>query len=70
MKIDLKDVVMTTFSSGSPWFPRTNGVMLTHVYTGETTQCSTERSQHANYSIAFKELVNRLSNTSQMELEF
>lgn len=72
ININPADIQVDTFNTGSGWFPKYNGVRVTHKPTGLYVQCDTERSQHANRWRAVGELINCLNNesdyTKQMEL--
>lgn len=50
------DIEISTYRTGSAWFPRDSGVKITHLPTGITTSCDTERSQHANRAKAYDQL--------------
>lgn len=56
MEIKPEDIVVSTFRTGSAWFPRDNGVSITHIPTGIVVSSDTERSQHANKAKALDKL--------------
>ncbi len=75
MEINPADIRVDTYNtSNSGWFSNQSGVMVTHVPTGITARCGTERGQHSNRAKAFKVLLNELAVqtdfTKQMEISF
>lgn len=63
MELKPEDIVVSTYSSGSRWIPYDNGVKITHIPSGISASCHTERSQHANKAKAYDQLVNTLKVT-------
>lgn len=56
MTINPNEVEIYFYNTGSNWFPKLNGVELKHTVTGIQTRCGSERSEHKNKDIAWKEL--------------
>ena len=66
------DFIIETYNSGSSWFPRFNGIKLTHKPTGIIVFRNTERSAHSNRNRAWEDMKELLKYetdlTEQMEL--
>lgn len=63
-KVPLADFRIDTYRGGevSPSCNTTdNGVRVTHVATGYSAQCSSERSQHKNRALALSEVFAKLN---------
>lgn len=56
MELDYNDLVISTYRTGSGWFPKDNGVTITHIPTEISVSCHSERSQHANRAKAMEQL--------------
>jgi peptide chain release factor 2 len=71
MIINPMDVLISTYNTGTVWFPTHLGIVLKHIPTGIEVQCDGERGQHRNKAKAFDMLLAEVSKTDwakQMEL--
>ena len=60
MKIEPKDLSISSYNTGSAWFPNQSGIRVTHIPTGIYAECGDERSQHANKAVAYDLLCEKL----------
>lgn len=71
MQLNPADFIISTFNTGSSWFPNFNSVRIVYMPTQEVEECSSHRGQHANKAEAWNKLVARLTtDNKQTELEF
>lgn len=71
MYLNPADFSVSTFATGSQWFPRWDGVTVTYIPTGDFESCSEYRGQHHNRAVAWDRLIAKLkAENKQMELEF
>jgi hypothetical protein len=64
--INPHDLIIETYSTDySGWFTNDRAVKITHVPTGQTASCSSERSQHRNRYKAMAELEQKLRLRTQ-----
>ena len=71
MIINPLDVLVSTYNTGTVWFPTHCGVSLKHIPTGVQVHWDGERGQHRNKAKAFEMLLVKVSETDwakQMEL--
>lgn len=56
-EIKAEDLEVSTFNTGSVWFPNRSGIRLKHKPSGIITECGDERSQHRNRQTAYEKLL-------------
>lgn len=61
MELDPKDLSINVIQNGSSWFPKFNGVQITHIPTGISVESTDERGQHANKAVAMNRLKDQLA---------
>ena len=60
MELNPKDLTVEQIWNGSNWFPKCNGIRITHIPTDISVECTEGRSLHRNNYDAMVELKNRV----------
>ena len=55
-EVNREECAVNILQTGGGWFPNYHGIEILHIPSGLRAQCTSERSQHANYAKAFEEL--------------
>lgn len=63
MELDPKDLRIELYPAGrSNWFAVPNGVQVTHIPSGLSCKCESDRSEHRNRFLALQELQKAVAN--------